>query len=273
MPKEANQPPKTCWLYLLLAGVAGLWGFFWWFLRADPQRGTFGDMFGAVNALFSGLAFAALVYTVWMQRIELQLQRKELSLTRQELRGQKIQLTEQNATLVMQRFENTFFELLKVHGQIVESIDLQRDDGRTTKGRDCFRTFHHRLRGHFSRTPRSSKDEVELTIVRKVYQAFFCDHEHELSHYFRHLYHIIKFVKQSDAADKRRYTNFVRAQLSSYELAMLFYDGISEAGSEKFKPLLEEFAILKHLQKELLFDPSGHPAFYHSDAYDGRTLG
>ena len=48
-------------------------------------RGQFGDMFGAVNALFSGLAFAGLVVTIFLQRNELALQRNELELTRQEL--------------------------------------------------------------------------------------------------------------------------------------------------------------------------------------------
>lgn len=49
-------------------------------------RGQFGDVFGAANALFSGLAFAGLIYTVLLQREELGLQRKELAMTRQELR-------------------------------------------------------------------------------------------------------------------------------------------------------------------------------------------
>jgi hypothetical protein len=50
-----------------------------------PTRGQFGDVFGAANALFSGLAFAGLIYTVLLQREELALQRKELELTRKEL--------------------------------------------------------------------------------------------------------------------------------------------------------------------------------------------
>ena len=36
-----------------------------------PTRGQFGDVFGAVNALFSGFAFAGLIYTVFLQREEL----------------------------------------------------------------------------------------------------------------------------------------------------------------------------------------------------------
>ncbi len=48
-------------------------------------RGQFGDMFGAMNALFSGFAFLGIIYTIYLQRNELSLQREELKLTRQEL--------------------------------------------------------------------------------------------------------------------------------------------------------------------------------------------
>ncbi len=51
----------------------------------DLTPGTAGDMFGAVNALFSALAFAFLIYTALMQREELKLQREELRETRKEL--------------------------------------------------------------------------------------------------------------------------------------------------------------------------------------------
>lgn len=50
-----------------------------------PTRGQFGDVFGAANAFFSGLAFTGLIYTIFLQREELSLQRKELELTRTEL--------------------------------------------------------------------------------------------------------------------------------------------------------------------------------------------
>ncbi len=50
------------------------------------DRGTFGDSFGIVNALFSGLAFAGIIYTILLQRIELKLQRQELKETRLELK-------------------------------------------------------------------------------------------------------------------------------------------------------------------------------------------
>jgi len=49
------------------------------------DRGTFGDLFGAVNALFSGLAFAGLIYTIVSQKQDLELQRSEIALNRTEL--------------------------------------------------------------------------------------------------------------------------------------------------------------------------------------------
>lgn len=42
-------------------------------------------MFGAINALFSGLALAGVVVAILLQRTELQLQREELKMTRTEL--------------------------------------------------------------------------------------------------------------------------------------------------------------------------------------------
>ncbi|MGK0175535.1 MAG: hypothetical protein ACI9AT_001922 [Ulvibacter sp.] len=50
------------------------------------DRGTFGDLFGAVNALFSGLAFAGLIYTIVLQKQDLKLQRNEIALNRAELK-------------------------------------------------------------------------------------------------------------------------------------------------------------------------------------------
>ena len=50
------------------------------------ERGQFGDMFGGLNALFSGLAFLGVIYAIFLQREELGLQRTELELTREELK-------------------------------------------------------------------------------------------------------------------------------------------------------------------------------------------
>lgn len=55
-----------------------MWNFMGDHASKQKDRGTYGDMFGAVNSLFSGLAFAGIIYTILLQREELRLQREEL---------------------------------------------------------------------------------------------------------------------------------------------------------------------------------------------------
>lgn len=50
------------------------------------DAGAFGDLFGGITALFSGLAFAGIIYTVILQTEELGYQRTELKLQREEMK-------------------------------------------------------------------------------------------------------------------------------------------------------------------------------------------
>lgn len=65
----------------ILSAILILYGLDDW-----ADRGTFGDLFGAVNALFAGLAFAGLIYTILLQKQDLTLQRKEIAQNRTELK-------------------------------------------------------------------------------------------------------------------------------------------------------------------------------------------
>ncbi len=75
----------------LFAFVLGVWlsFWFWWGPLVEGKtdaRGQWGDSFGAINALFSALAFAGLIITVLLQREELKAQRAELRETRDVLK-------------------------------------------------------------------------------------------------------------------------------------------------------------------------------------------
>ena len=54
--------------------------------------------------------------------------------------------------------------------------------------------------------------------------------------------------------DEYEYTSMLRAILSRYELVWLYYNGLSEYGNEKLKPLIERYAMLKNLRKDLLVE-------------------
>lgn len=80
---------KSNLLLKLILLVITIWGLsailIIFFLSEWTERGTFGDLFGAVNALFSALAFAALIYTIVLQREEIKQNREEIVLNRKEL--------------------------------------------------------------------------------------------------------------------------------------------------------------------------------------------
>ena len=269
MPKTNNTEEETISFKLpifIAIFVLCAWLITWFSLGNDPERGTFGDMFGAVNALFSGLAFIGVIFAILLQSKELKLQRKELGFTREELKGQKLQLKAQNKTLEKRNFENTFFELLRLHNEITNSIDLVDKTGIVTRGRDCFKVFHNRLKKTWGRNIAQYQGSDEAERINNTYLGFYNEYQSEIGHYFRSLYNIVKFVDNSDVENKRLYTNLIRAQLSSYELTLLFYNTLSDMGREKFMPLIIKYSLLKTLPQSELLNPQEHIALYDSNA-------
>lgn len=261
--------------------VIGLWLLNLFYLKdfSESVRGTYGDMFGVVNALFSGLAFAGIIVTIYLQTKELGLQRSELSDTRMEFNTQ-------NHTLKLQRFENTFFSLLSIHHQIVNSIDLDISQGNLREimqgktlnklrlnGRDVFKEQYDNLK-------QSLKAINSIEDINEKYLKYYEKVQTDFGHYFRTIYRIIKFVDNYSIDDnsineddkykiKYNYTSMVRAQLSDYELLWIFYNCLSENGIEKFKPLIEKYTLFKNIPLDKLANKE-HKEFYESSAYIKR---
>ena len=126
--KEKKSSLNTWVIPVIVGGVIALWVASWYYIDKclpPDDRGVFGDKFGAVNSLFSGLAFAGLIITLLFQKEELKLQRDELSETRKELNAQKLEFQEQNKTMKRQRFENTFFNMLSLQNEIVSNLSYE----------------------------------------------------------------------------------------------------------------------------------------------------
>jgi hypothetical protein len=139
-----------------------------------------------------------------------------------------------------------------------------------SEGRDCFPIFHKRLYykifEQHSVDYRTEPNTADILDTKNGYNLFFEANQNYLGHYFRNLYHIVKYIDKSEIDNKKVYTNFVRAQLSSHELALIFYNCLSQHGSEKFKPLIEKYALLKNINKELIFNQI-HLSEYQNSAY------
>jgi len=103
------------------------------------ESGTFGDTYGALNALFSGLAFAGLIITVLIQKKELENQSKELQMQRTEMKETRKEfLINRTTSLVynqLDRFEKCLSELtITNNGRIFVGNDAVSflDDNRDT---------------------------------------------------------------------------------------------------------------------------------------------
>lgn len=95
--------------------IIGAWFITYIYLKDSDDRGTFGDMFGSINALYSGFALGGIILTIYLQKKELGYQRKELRQTRKEFEIQ-------NETLRLQKFENTFFNLISNHKEMMDML-------------------------------------------------------------------------------------------------------------------------------------------------------
>ena len=79
----------------LVVVVVLLWGANYlvtYLTRNYECSGQFGDSFGAVNALFSGLAFSGLIFAIWLQSRELHTQQKTLLTQINELAATRVLL-------------------------------------------------------------------------------------------------------------------------------------------------------------------------------------
>ena len=257
-------------------------------------KGQFGDKFGAVNALFSGLAFAGIIITLLLQR-------RDLSETR--------------SAMGHERFDNTFFQLLNLHIDITIRLTAK---GRTGIG--AFEGFAEHIKTcdvnfyAFAALQKISRDKVrtikdeglippknypELTAaditnleqsllqgvgafdnyldtsiqmheakIVSAYTKSCVEYIDYFSHYFRNLYHILKFIDESKLIsddDKKTYSKYVRSQLSDIELICIFYNSISnialpgrehmELGYPKMQVYLNKFDILQNMNPRSIIHP------------------
>lgn len=229
---NSEKSPQNYKNYIALSviGVITAWAltFLLYFIINDSdERGQFGDMFGAVNALFSGLAFAGLIITLILQREELSLQRDELKQTREEFE-------DQNKTMKRQRFENTFFNLMSLHQDITDNIEykysafVQGVKTVTFKGRDVFKHLYQE----------SSDNVFGIGLQcgdKKLLNSHYFD---TFNHYLNFFEGILRFIDESDLLEdieRQQYAIMLRNTLSDYERYTIFYFFVAHGSWHKDK--------------------------------------
>lgn len=324
MKKEKDN--KLIIIFGALALIISLWLASWYYtdnkfpyyLCMNPEtisqimaeRGAFGDKFGFVNSLFSGLALTGIIISIYFQQKELSLQREELIETREEFKDQN--------------FQTTFFNLVKtqreIYQEITSSIPYLKNYRNVNiikvSGGDFFIQsklelikIHTALNSNkyytwtewdeemeYQLTPEDEKEDEYLTEWRKIaytfnkykiskkiwkghqslnsnesakllYTLFINKYEYAIGHYFRHLFHILKFLdykecellemKESDnekdniREEFQYYSNFIQAQMNLPELFLIFYNSLAYP---KLQNLLIKYNFLENLNVETLID-------------------
>ncbi|MBI4081637.1 MAG: putative phage abortive infection protein [Candidatus Lambdaproteobacteria bacterium] len=271
---SSELPPRKIrlWLlFLLLAMVLflfiGAGSLTYHLFGLTDRAANFGDMFGAVNALFSGFAFAALFFALLLQREDLELQREELRATRQELKGQKQQMELQNTTLRTQTFEDTFFHLIQLHAEVTRGFSIEFEQNDRYLGRDVF-TY---LRKEFlSQLIESLKSAPSLTIrecITHVQDSI--GSKTIIDHYFRSLYGLLRFIDESHQIDKTLYVDILRSQLSLNELLIIFYHGLAGGEADRLKSLIEKYSFFR--DTTITYMKLQGKELYHPHAFQGLT--
>lgn len=219
-------------IFLFIIGMIGTW--IW-----TDKPNEFGDSAGVVNALFSALAFAGVIYAIILQKEELEDQR-------QVMIDQREEMEQQNSTMIRQRFEATLFQMLNLQQELIGALKHQystsvksaaskekRHVDRIITGREVFQYMYEKKKIDF---PDDPEDHYTYKGVKEVLEKYGeagyekSDIPPIFDHYFRHLYRILKYIDQSQDLDgwaaKYKYIGIVRGQLSRYELVWLPIGGI-----------------------------------------------
>lgn len=210
--------------------------------------GQFGDFLGGtLNPLLALLTVIGLAYTIHLQRKQLH--------ESQEQYNKNMQHT------YVQQFEQFFFNLIELHSKITENLSIKKNNLEELYEKPLFKNTikifnidEHKARDVFNVVFLCITDvvsdicSVQINRYKKLQQL----HNEILGHYFRNLYHILKTISESKISDKKKYSNILRSQLSTYELTILLVNCLNDVVDDgQFKKLIIEFEFFEHLPLEL----------------------
>lgn len=295
---QIQQDKKEKWqIALFIIGIVIIWLLFPWALSHlakwlewniqasdDPNFGTFGDTFGALNTLFSGLAFATLIITLILQRKELQLQRKAVQDQHLEIQKsndiaeQQALITEQQATLLekqireaqVQNFFNVLFPLFNRKKTYYEEADKLPIFGPSSqfeniKSESTFKALHFgaiRTYENFEKTYGSDfhqKDEIVRILKEMIHGSQYLLSYSYLkgSKYKEYFSYIINFIENFEGIDDKDRDLALSIFISDFSTRELYIISLLT---------IEDDVLLDKVIKHKIFD-----SFIKNDR-DGRSV-
>ncbi len=209
------------------------------------------------------------------------------------LRLQSDEFRETQKAITKQQFETTFFNMLNMLISIRSQIKLN-NKGQTGQNIDSHEFITYALNQlkkiceenmveneNFTKEIEEIErkidnieqvSQLELSTLKgalnQIYLQFYTEYHSELGHYFRYIYNLIKFTinNRKPNLDEKIYLDLIQAQLSNDEMALLFYNCLSDKGVNQqkrpqFFMWLEEYSFLENLDEKSLLKRAHHKLF------------
>ena len=201
------------------------------FAESSSDFGIFGDYIGGTIGTIVGAISIYLVYITYTSQVKF--------------------ARKQDEAMKRQQFETTFFSLLEQQ-QIIRSQLKGIIGDETYEGILYLQVLKSQLEDALSELNYIQDEVTEdnkvmlKNRVNGLYIDFFLPNVSNLGHYFRHLYHILKYIDDSQLSDSKKYADLLQSQLSNAELYMIAINGISNYGRKKMLPLMDKYGLLEN---------------------------
>ncbi len=239
---------RATWAQVILGALVSIVGLVFFFENkltlnelGDYWAGSVMSLWTLAGMFFIYVAFLGQKQQLYYQQLEIIYNREEMKAAREELDEQHQEISRQNQILSFQRFENTFFQMFGMLGNIINSLNLQLADNRQINGIDVIRYKAKQCIGLFA----EHKTLEALQSAMEPHEAKLLSH---CEHYVSFLTQIFEFIDNANLDDSSRYIQMIQSYTSSDEMILLFYVSIS---TKRFKRSFELFrkynlfAILK----------------------------
>lgn len=212
------------------------------------EKGQFGDSFGVLNSLFTGLGFAGLVVTLIMQQ--------------RQIRKQSEEFQEQLNDAAIRRYEENLFQIFSLYQDALKSV-VSTKDGKTLNARDalsaatesllkCIRqekvnTIPHEVQARYQAGKSTEEDRIILDFL--YYRNFW-----HLNYSFPRQGRLIETLKTllrhlEDKAPKNAdidvYRKIILSQITYIEVSYFFFVALGFRDEEELRDLLLRSGLIK----------------------------
>ena len=175
------------------------------------------------------------------------------------------------------RFEGTFFNMISMLYNVRTQADRQiayskKDEKANLKSfyislkkkyEEKIKAdpdFAHAMNDMEKENVLSTEIQTALYDLGAFYDKYVQEQKCNVGFYFRFVHNLVTFVLlhwKGSPKDIHMYLNFIQAQMSDEELALVFYDSISNKGLDKnrrytFKNNLDEYSFLENIPESIL---------------------